>query len=157
MDWAVFHSLRKAIDRQISSAHLLYINDVIGDSLESQNIKPFWRYVKAKGQHTFLITLHPVQQALWQSWRTKSEFSASNSSLSIRLKTSHSQPWYAIYLWHANTSTAQAFINISTSKDSYKYSFFCKIIADWNLLPPHVHSAGFVDLLLQDHKPPVLD
>ena len=44
-------------------------------------------------------------------------------------------------------SVASAFINISASKDCYKYSFFSRTIVDWNRFPPHVHIDLFCRLI----------
>ena len=47
-----------------------------------------------------------------------------------------------------NTITRQGihtYRHISTSKDSYKYSFFPRTVIQWNLLPVEIHSAASVD------------
>jgi hypothetical protein len=55
-DWLKFKSLRRSIDRGIKKAHQRYINEVIGESLKSENTKPFWNYIKSTSQEVFGIS-----------------------------------------------------------------------------------------------------
>ena len=43
--WDQFKKLRRQVDRKIRKAHKDYIHDVIGDSLKSNNTKPFWNFI----------------------------------------------------------------------------------------------------------------
>ena len=45
----------------------------------------------------------------------------------------------------SNSALSSAFINIQTTKDCYKYSFFPHTIADWNQLSPRTREATSVD------------
>ena len=45
----------------------------------------------------------------------------------------------------SNSALSPAFINIQTTRDCYKYSFFPRTIADWNQLSPRTREATSVD------------
>ena len=51
-DWENFKSLR----RLIRKAHNQYVNNVIGESLKSDNTKPFWKFIKSTRQEVFGIS-----------------------------------------------------------------------------------------------------
>ena len=54
--WEKFKHLRRSIDKKIKKAHQQYVHEVIGESLKSENTKPFWSYIKSKKQEVFGIS-----------------------------------------------------------------------------------------------------
>ena len=80
---------------------------------------------KIKNSIEILTLLQDSQQArrseLWQS--------------TARINTQHEK----------YSALSPAFINIQTTKDCYKYSFFHRTIADWNQLSPRTREATSVD------------
>ena len=54
--WSDFKNFRRSIDRQIREAHQTYIHNVIGESLKTDNTKPFWNYIKKMKQEVFGIS-----------------------------------------------------------------------------------------------------
>ena len=46
-DWAQFRKFRRTLERRIRKQHRDYISGTIGASLETNNSKLFWNYVKA--------------------------------------------------------------------------------------------------------------
>lgn len=71
--WSEFRKLRRSIDRKIRKAHKNYIRDVIGDSLKSDNTKPFWNYVKAKKQEVSGVSPLQVAGRILSSAKDKAE------------------------------------------------------------------------------------
>ncbi|KAJ8025928.1 Exosome complex component CSL4 [Holothuria leucospilota] len=51
--WNAFRKLRHHTDRTIRIAKRNYIHDIIGESLQSNNTKPFWNFIKSKRQEVF--------------------------------------------------------------------------------------------------------
>ena len=49
-DKATFDSFKRETQKIIRKAHWDYVNQILVDSFEKHDSKPFWRYVKAKGQ-----------------------------------------------------------------------------------------------------------
>ena len=49
-DWKTYKSLKKDTLKAIRRAHWQYVNNILMDSLENKDPKPFWRYIKAKKQ-----------------------------------------------------------------------------------------------------------
>ena len=52
-DRDTFRKLRRTTDRAIRREYRRYVYEVVGGSLESDNTKPFWRFIKAKRQQSF--------------------------------------------------------------------------------------------------------
>ena len=53
--WAQFRKLRRTLERRIRKQHRDYVSGTIGASLETNNSKPFWNYVKALNLTSFGI------------------------------------------------------------------------------------------------------
>ena len=54
-DRDAYRKLRRKIDRDIRREYRRYVSKVVGGSLESDNTKPFWKFIKAKKQQRFGI------------------------------------------------------------------------------------------------------
>ena len=54
--WAQFRKLRRTLERRIRKQHRDYVSGTIGASLETNNSKPFWNYLKALNLTSFGIT-----------------------------------------------------------------------------------------------------
>jgi hypothetical protein len=84
-----FRDCRRKIDRAIRKEYRRYVSDVIGGSLESNNTKPFWKFIKAKKQHTFgiaplnsgsgKVATSPVEKAETLNNQFKSVFTVENT------------------------------------------------------------------------------
>ena len=46
--WQSYKCYRNSVKKRIQQAHESYVNEVIGGSLEEENSKSFWNYVKLK-------------------------------------------------------------------------------------------------------------
>ena len=55
-DWAQFRKFSRTLERRIRKQHRDYVSSTIGASLETNNSKPFWNYVKALNLTSFGIT-----------------------------------------------------------------------------------------------------
>ena len=55
-DKDAFRKLRRQTDRVIRKEYRHYVSKVIGGSLETDNTKPFWKFIKAKKQQSFGIS-----------------------------------------------------------------------------------------------------
>ena len=55
-DWPQFRQFRRTLERRIRKKHRDNVSDFIGASLETNNSKPFWNYVKASNLTSFGIT-----------------------------------------------------------------------------------------------------
>ena len=49
-DWSAFREVKKSIKKSLNTAHWDYINNILSDSLNNNDSKPFWNYNKAKKQ-----------------------------------------------------------------------------------------------------------
>ena len=49
-DWSAFREVKKSIKKSLNTAHWDYINNILSDSLNNNDSKPFWNYIKAKKQ-----------------------------------------------------------------------------------------------------------
>ena len=47
-DCQKYKHMRRLVQKNIRKAHWEHVNNILEESLTSGNIKPFWRYVKAK-------------------------------------------------------------------------------------------------------------
>ena len=45
-DWSTFRKHGRSLDRRIRNQHRNYLSGTVGASLESNNTKPFWNYIK---------------------------------------------------------------------------------------------------------------
>jgi hypothetical protein len=48
-----YRHFQRECKRQVRKAEWAYINDTIMEVLENNNLKPFWKYIKARKQDTF--------------------------------------------------------------------------------------------------------
>ena len=49
-DWSAFREVKKSIKKSLNTAHWDYINNILSGSLNNNDSKPFWNYIKAKKQ-----------------------------------------------------------------------------------------------------------
>ena len=73
MDWNRFKLARRTVDRRIRHAHWDYVGNVIGGSLETNNTKPFWNYIKSAGKQAFSIPALRSNQRLVSSPEERAE------------------------------------------------------------------------------------
>ena len=55
-DWQDYRSHKKASVQAIRRSHWRYVNSVLLEGLESNDTKPFWRYIKSQRQDAFGIS-----------------------------------------------------------------------------------------------------
>ena len=55
-DMARYFDIEQMVKRELRDAERVYVNDILQNSLESGNNKPFWKYVKSQKQETFGIS-----------------------------------------------------------------------------------------------------
>ena len=85
-DWQEYKSHKKHTLQSIPCAHLHYVNTTLQEGLESNDSKPFWRYVKSKQQATVGVSplkvdgqLHSEDKADILNKQFKSVFTAPQS------------------------------------------------------------------------------
>ena len=71
--WDQFKTLRRRTDRKIKKQYKTYVRDVIGTSLQSENTKPFWNFIKTKKQEVFGISALSVAGRTISSAKEKAE------------------------------------------------------------------------------------
>ena len=122
-DWAAFRMIRKATGRLFWSAHLSYINDTIGASLELQSMKSFCWYKRSIANTHLASSLYLVGRASCQRWRTKSKFSARSSWPFSQLKTAPlNQPlWSSILSIAISTNGEEQLLRCNQPRKAFSH------------------------------------
>ena len=55
-DRARYLDIEQMVKRELRDAERVYVNGILQNGLESENNKPFWKYVKSQKQETFGIS-----------------------------------------------------------------------------------------------------
>ena len=82
----------QSVDKQIRKSHLLYVSDVIGASLDSGNAKPFWRYIKSKGQQMFGVAALSSHSGLASKAEDKAEILSAQFKSVFTTEDTSTQP-----------------------------------------------------------------
>ena len=59
-DWQKFKLHKKETHKQLKQAHLSYTNTILSESLESNDYKNFWKYIKTQKQEH--IGVQPLKE-----------------------------------------------------------------------------------------------
>ena len=70
--WDEFKKLRRRNDRQMRKLHHEHVRK-IGDSLQSNNTKPFWSYVKSMRRDVFRVSLLSVGDRIVSDAKERAE------------------------------------------------------------------------------------
>ena len=72
-NWKKFREFRRRVDKNIQSAHNAYLKNVIGASLEGDNTKPFWHYIKSKRREVTGVSPLKIDDDIITSAKGKAE------------------------------------------------------------------------------------
>ena len=72
-NWSNFRQGQKECKKAFRQAEWTYINDVIQKGLDSNNTKPFWRYVKSKKQDSIGVSPLRSRGQLQSDGKSKAE------------------------------------------------------------------------------------
>ena len=72
-DWDDYLAYQKTVNEAQTDAHWNYVNNILQNSLEEKNSKPFWKYIKSKRNETFGIPSLESNNKMYSDSQSKSE------------------------------------------------------------------------------------
>ena len=72
-DWTKFKQHKSITQKQVRQAHWNYVNDILNESLEHGNNKPFWKYIKARRNDNIGVAAIKNNGILYHDSKTKAE------------------------------------------------------------------------------------